>query len=637
MAALQCEICGGKLIGKPGGIFECDSCGTEYSTEWASAKIQEIKGTVKVEGTVQVAGTVTIEGGISIASLLKRGELALEDREWDNARKAFDRALDMDPENGHAYFGKLMAEYRVRSGEELSALSREFTSSANYQKALRFADEALSAKLEEILKIIEAREEVQRREKERREQLAREKAEEDRKKAKKQARKIAHAAKIAVPILAVLIALAVVIPMLTNKPEQGIPKATEVRMEAFATEAPATEETEPSAEAIQYSQAEAWEDDGQLGRAAIAFGKLGDYRDARERSLAIWEKITPRNTVACWGQKGIAAIMTDGTVMAGNKNELYNSAYGWENITSISSSSHPSFFGMGLKTDGTVAVNQSVSKLSNVSKWTDIVAVERDYGYSGHIVGLKTNGTVVAAGDNAFGQCDVSDWTDIISVTCHSFYGSIPNRNANYMYSCTFGLKCDGTVVVTGDPWCDLSDWTDIVALSISNFHVVGLKPDGTVVAVGYQPDTEGILSARYELSGWQDIIAIDTTDYSTFGLKSDGTMVVAGNPYIFRDMDVSDWTDIVAFDATGGTTVGLKSDGTMVAVGTNQGGNCEVSGWQDIVAFAANEYETIGLKSDGTLVAVGTIADVNRWNNTFGVKLPTKLLPARNGNENKE
>jgi hypothetical protein len=27
MAALQCEICGGKLMGKPGGVFECDFCG----------------------------------------------------------------------------------------------------------------------------------------------------------------------------------------------------------------------------------------------------------------------------------------------------------------------------------------------------------------------------------------------------------------------------------------------------------------------------------------------------------------------------------------------------------------------------------------------------------------------------------
>ena len=49
MAALQCELCGGKLVGKPGGIFECDSCGMEYSTEWAKAKIQEIKGVLSIE------------------------------------------------------------------------------------------------------------------------------------------------------------------------------------------------------------------------------------------------------------------------------------------------------------------------------------------------------------------------------------------------------------------------------------------------------------------------------------------------------------------------------------------------------------------------------------------------------------
>lgn len=42
MAALQCEICGGKLIGKPGGVFECDSCGMEYSTKWARAKVKEV-------------------------------------------------------------------------------------------------------------------------------------------------------------------------------------------------------------------------------------------------------------------------------------------------------------------------------------------------------------------------------------------------------------------------------------------------------------------------------------------------------------------------------------------------------------------------------------------------------------------
>lgn len=115
-AALQCEICGGKLVGKPGGVFECDSCGMEYSTEWARQKIQEIKGTVKVEGTVevtgkvQVDGPVKVEGGVNLESLLKRGNLALEDGKWTDATAFFDQALNYDAECAEAYLGKLMAE-----------------------------------------------------------------------------------------------------------------------------------------------------------------------------------------------------------------------------------------------------------------------------------------------------------------------------------------------------------------------------------------------------------------------------------------------------------------------------------------------------------------------------------------------
>ena len=114
MAALQCEICGGKLIGKPGGIFECDSCGMEYSTEWAKAKIQEIKGTVKVEGTVQVEGTVKVEGGQNIESLLILGfrELAQAKRlgksNRDKARGYFEQALTFDAQNGDALLGVIM-------------------------------------------------------------------------------------------------------------------------------------------------------------------------------------------------------------------------------------------------------------------------------------------------------------------------------------------------------------------------------------------------------------------------------------------------------------------------------------------------------------------------------------------------
>lgn len=110
-AKLECEICGGKLIGKPGGIFECDSCGMEYSTEWAKAKIQEIKGTVKVEGTVEVTGKVQVEGAATKESLLKRAEMCCAEKEWKKVRELLEKVLEIDPECGTAYLFAAMASH----------------------------------------------------------------------------------------------------------------------------------------------------------------------------------------------------------------------------------------------------------------------------------------------------------------------------------------------------------------------------------------------------------------------------------------------------------------------------------------------------------------------------------------------
>jgi hypothetical protein len=63
-------------------------------------------------------------------------------------------------------------------------------------------------------------------------------------------------------------------------------------------------------------------------------------------------------------------------------------------------------------------------------------------------VGLKSDGTVVAVGNNYYGQCDVSSWTDIVQVA------------ASYLH--TVGLKSDGTVVAVGHNFygqCNLFDW----------------------------------------------------------------------------------------------------------------------------------------------------------------------------------
>nr|WP_311516911.1 hypothetical protein [Paenibacillus polymyxa] len=67
-----------------------------------------------------------------------------------------------------------------------------------------------------------------------------------------------------------------------------------------------------------------------------------------------------------------------------------------------------------------------------------------------------------------------------------------------------------------------------------------------------------------------------------TVGLKSDGTTVAVGSNK-HHQCDVSGWHEIRAVSAGCAHTIGLKSDGTMVAVGDNDYVQCDVSGWSTI------------------------------------------------------
>ena len=62
----------------------------------------------------------------------------------------------------------------------------------------------------------------------------------------------------------------------------------------------------------------------------------------------------------------------------------------------------------------------------------------------------------------------------------------------------TVGLKLDGTVIATGyniNGQCNVSEWKDIIAISAGNFHTLGLKSDVTVVAVGKSDDGQCYVS----------------------------------------------------------------------------------------------------------------------------------------------
>ena len=77
-----------------------------------------------------------------------------------------------------------------------------------------------------------------------------------------------------------------------------------------------------------------------------------------------------------------------------------------------------------------------------------------DAGYN-HSVGLRSDGTVVATGLNSSGQCDVTEWNNIIAISAGGKH--------------TVGLRYDGTVIAVGSNefgQCNVSDWRNVVWIS---------------------------------------------------------------------------------------------------------------------------------------------------------------------------
>ncbi len=166
----------------------------------------------------------------------------------------------------------------------------------------------------------------------------------------------------------------------------------------------------------------------------------------------------------------------------------------------------------------------------------------------------------------------------------------------------TVGIKKDGTVLAVGNNGkgqLNVSSWTGIKGVAAGYYHTVGLKEDGTVVAVGNNS------YGQLNVTSWTGIKGVAAAYYHTVGWKEDGTVVAVGNNG-YDKLNVSSWTGIKAAAAGYYHTVGLKEDGTVVAVGNNVYDQLNISSWTGIKAIAAGAYHTVGLKEDGTVVAVG-------------------------------
>ena len=156
-----------------------------------------------------------------------------------------------------------------------------------------------------------------------------------------------------------------------------------------------------------YHEADVLAEKGENGKAAIAFGKLSGYRDARERSFALWDTVAERETIS--GYNHTVGLRTDGTVVATGSNEFGQRVVSdWKDIVMVSAGEGDT---VGLRSDGTVgATGWNHAGLRNVTNWTDIVAIVAGYW---HTVGIKSDGTMVAVGENADSYRNISSWKDI--------------------------------------------------------------------------------------------------------------------------------------------------------------------------------------------------------------------------------
>lgn len=95
-------------------------------------------GKIVPKGAAAAPVTAMPGGNPTAGSLLERAFMFLSSNDWKSANIYCEKVLDMEPKNGQAYLGKLMAEFNCRREEELGNLSVDLSGSPNYKNAVQF-------------------------------------------------------------------------------------------------------------------------------------------------------------------------------------------------------------------------------------------------------------------------------------------------------------------------------------------------------------------------------------------------------------------------------------------------------------------------------------------------------------------
>lgn len=236
-----------------------------------------------------------------------------------------------------------------------------------------------------------------------------------------------------------------------------------------------------------------------------------------------------------------------------------------------------------LKTDGKVHADGSNSHgQCDVTQWSGVVSL---CASELNTYALVYDGTVLATGSNAFGQCNVSDWTNIIAL-CAS-------DNA------LFGLQRDGTVIFAGGEsgqYDALSEWTHISAISAGKDHVVAVNHSGNVFAAGNNEYGQCDIT---EISG---ISSVSCGPYRTMLISTDGKLTIYGVYNEELKNSVLSWSNITSASSSHAHIVAKDDMGNLFATGSNSRGQCNVAVWKEVAFFFARANFTVAVTFDGSV-----------------------------------
>ena len=78
---------------------------------------------------------------------IERGFIALEDKQYSQAKTFFENALNLNPHSSQAYFGELMVEMQVSNPKQILTSQKYLCEYNSFNKAVRFADQQLKTTL----------------------------------------------------------------------------------------------------------------------------------------------------------------------------------------------------------------------------------------------------------------------------------------------------------------------------------------------------------------------------------------------------------------------------------------------------------------------------------------------------------